>query len=90
LELFRYFEKFNDYLWQAVLEKGIKEGMIRSDVSKDIFPYIVTIIVEGIFQLNRFPGIKAKGDELFKEAMKMIYEGILTSEGKASFTSRWK
>ncbi len=51
---------------------------------------IITIIVEGIFQLNRFPGIKAKGDELFKEAMKMIYEGILTSEGKESFRSRWK
>ncbi len=72
------------------LDKGIEEGMIHSDVSKDIFPYIVTIIVEGIFRLNRFPEIEAKGDELFKEAMKIIYEGILTSEGKESFTSRWK
>jgi len=90
-------EDFTEFIREKIIEmsgeyldKGIQEGMFRSDVSKDIFPYIITIIVEGMFQLNRFPGIKAKGDELFKEAMKMIYEGILTSEGKESFRSRWK
>ncbi len=70
------------------LEKGIKEGMFRPDVSNEILPYLVTIIVEGIFQLKKYPRIQVKGDELFKESMKMIYEGILTSKGKKAFRER--
>jgi len=71
------------------LDRGIQDGMIRSDVSKEILPYIIAIIVEGIFQLHRYSGIRVKGDELFKEAMKMIYEGILTAKGKEIFHDKW-
>ncbi len=72
------------------LDKGIKDGIIRPDVSREIFPYIVSIIVEGIFQIHRFPGIKIQGNEIFKESMKMIYEGILTTKGKKSYKSSWE
>ncbi len=43
-----------------------------------------------IFQLQRFSDIKVKGDELFKESMKLIYEGILASEGEKEFRSKWQ
>jgi AcrR family transcriptional regulator len=72
------------------LEKGIKEGMFRPNVSKNALPYIIAIIVEGIFQLDRFTEVQVGGDELFKEAMHMIYEGILTIEGRKVFIGKWK
>ncbi len=72
------------------LEKGIKEGMFRPNVSKNVLPYVVTIIVEGIFQLDRFTDVQVGGDELFKEAMQMIYEGILTPKGRKVFIGKWK
>jgi hypothetical protein len=64
------------------LEKGIKEGLFRPNVSKNALPYIIAIIVEGIFQLDRFTEVQVGGDELFKEAMRMIYEGVLTPAGR--------
>jgi AcrR family transcriptional regulator len=64
------------------LEKGIKEGLFRPNVSKNVLPYIIAIIVEGIFQLDRFTEVQVGGDELFKEAMRMIYEGVLTPAGR--------
>ncbi len=72
------------------LEKGIQEGMLRPNVSKNVLPYIIAIIVEGIFQLDRFTEVHVGGDELFKEAMQMIYEGILTQEGRKVFIGKWK
>jgi len=76
-------------LVKQYLDKGIKDKMIRSDVSKEILPYTVVIIVEGLFQLHRFPGIRVGRDELLRESIKMIYEGILTKKGKAASKKKW-
>ena len=72
-------------LADRLFREGTEKGMIRSDLVREFVPYFYLNVIEGCVRLYREEDIGIRKDELFREALRITFEGILTDGGRQHF-----
>jgi AcrR family transcriptional regulator len=63
-------------LTEELVEEGIREQLVRQDVSRDILPYLYITMVEGLSELYNDEEVPFSPGELLREGINITYEGI--------------
>ncbi|MBN2049210.1 MAG: TetR/AcrR family transcriptional regulator [Spirochaetales bacterium] len=72
-------------LSSRLFQEGIEKGMIRDDLAKDFVPYFYLNVIEGCVNIYREADISIRKEELFREALRITFEGILSDNGRSHF-----
>lgn len=74
-------------LSDRLFREGIANGVIRSDLAGDFIPYFYLNVIDGCIRIYQDEDIGIRKDDLFREALKITFEGILTEGGRHRFAT---
>jgi len=69
-------------LADRLFREGRGNGVIRDDVDSDFIPYFYLNVIDGCIRIYRDEDISIRKEEMFREALRIIFEGILTDGGR--------
>jgi hypothetical protein len=72
---------------KGLFELGVKNGAFRSDIGQDIVILMFTVVAEAILNPEVLSQIPFTGEQAIETILKVIFEGILTEEGRAKYIS---
>ncbi len=70
-----------------ILKLGIEHNVFRKDLDKDLIILIYTSAIENIISPETLSQIPFTGSQAIETIFKVIFEGILTEEGRAKYVS---
>jgi hypothetical protein len=70
------------------LERGIREGLYRDDLDVDITAKLHLVQSFAIFDETWFPKPPYSGDVLFREAMMLYLQSILSEKGRQALKAK--
>jgi len=70
-----------------VLEIGFESGILRSDLNRDIIILLYTNAVESLMTPEVLSELPYNGPQVFEAISKIIFEGVLTEEGRRKYIS---
>ena len=70
---------------RAIIEAGFETGVFRSDVDKDILLLVYMHAAESIVNQETLSELPCTGGQAFEAISKIIFEGILTEEGRTKY-----
>lgn len=72
-------------LSRRLFREGLANGMIRDDMAGELIPYFYLNVIDGCVKIYRDEDISIRKDELFREALRITFEGILSDGGRSHF-----
>lgn len=72
-------------LSDRLFREGIDNGMIRSDLAGEFIPYFYLNVIDGCIRIYQDEDIGIRRDDLFREALRITLEGVLTEGGRSHF-----
>lgn len=83
IELYRKQEVFP--VFRSLLDEGIKLGIIRKDISKEIILFVLTSSVEGILTPEVLINEPFSAADAFNNIMDVLFNGVLTNRAKLKY-----
>lgn len=68
-----------------MLKEGQEKGIFRKDIDKDLILLIYSNIVQNIINPDVLVQIPYSAAQVFEAVSKILYEGIMTEEGRAQY-----
>ena len=88
-ELWQRFEAFRkeqiNTHFIRLLDEGVSRGVFRADIHKQFAVMVYFNCVQGIINPETLAHLPVTANEAFETILKIIFEGILTDEGRAYF-----
>jgi len=72
---------------RKLLSLGFESGILRSDLNRDIIILLYTNAVESLITPEVLSELPYSGPQVFEAISKIIFEGILTEEGRRKYVS---
>ncbi len=72
---------------RQLLSTGFESGILRGDLNRDIIILLYTNAVESIMTPEVLSELPYSGPQVFEAISKIIFEGILTEEGRKKYIS---
>ncbi len=66
---------------------GVETGIFRSDIERDIIILIYSNAIQGIINPETLSQLPISGNQAIEMIFKVLFEGILTEEGRAKYIS---
>lgn len=71
-----------------LIEQGIKNGVFRDDINSEVVTLLYFSAVHGMLNLETLSQLPITADEAYKIIVRVLFEGIFTSEGRKKFKSK--
>ncbi|HEY9167101.1 MAG TPA: TetR/AcrR family transcriptional regulator [Candidatus Kryptonia bacterium] len=72
---------------KQVLNDGFETGILRKDINRDVIVLLYTNAVESIITPDVLAELPFSGPQVFEAISKIIFEGILTEDGRKRYCS---
>jgi len=79
------FPKLQDHILKMVrslVDEGLRDGYVRTDIPSEILPYIHLGIIESFLTMESRFGIKATVRDMLKFIETIVFSGLLTEKGR--------
>ena len=70
-----------------LFNSGVETGIFRSDIERDIIILIYSNAIQGIINPETLSQLPISGNQAIEMIFKVLFEGILTEEGRAKYIS---
>ncbi len=74
--------------FSALLETGVKEGVFRVDLDRDLVLRMFVSLVQGFINPDALRESRQSAREVFETLFKVVFEGILTDRARAEIVVR--
>jgi AcrR family transcriptional regulator len=71
-----------------LIEQGIKDGIFRKDVNTEVIVLGYVGAIHSLIHPDVLSRLPISADQAFKEIVKILFEGIFTSEGRKKFKNK--
>lgn len=86
IELYRKQEVFP--IFESVLDEGVRLGILRRDIRKDLSLLIITSTVEGVLTPEVLVHKPFSAEDAFRGIIDIFFNGILTDKARAYYRKR--
>ena len=88
LELYRKQEIFP--LFKNMLDEGIKLGVVRNDIQKDLVMLVLASAVEGILTPEVLTTQSFSTEDAFRGIINIFFNGVLTDKARRHYSTKYK
>lgn len=74
--------------FKTLLGAGVREGVLRRDVDQDLIVLIWVTLVQSLLTPGMILRLPHSADAAFETMIKIIFEGLLTKDGRRRYTGR--
>lgn len=71
-----------------LIEQGIKSGIFRKDVHKEVIVLAYVGAIHSLINPEVLAQLPISADQVFKEVIKILFEGIFTTEGRKKYRTK--
>lgn len=71
-----------------LINQGIKNGIFRDDINSEVVTMLYFSAVHGMLNLETLSQLPVTADEAYKIIVRVLFEGIFTSEGRKKFKNK--
>ncbi len=71
-----------------LIQQGIKSGVFRDDINSEVVTMLYFSAVHGMLNLETLSQLPITADEAYKIIVRVLFEGIFTSEGRKKFKNK--
>lgn len=71
-----------------LIEQGIRNGVFRDDINSEVVTMLYFSAVHGMLNLETLSQLPITADEAYKIIVRVLFEGIFTSEGRKKFKNK--
>ena len=73
-----------------LIQQGIRSGVFRDDINSEVVTMLYFSAVHGMLNLETLSQLPITADEAYKIIVRVLFEGIFTSEGRKKFKNKIK
>jgi len=74
--------------FKILIEAGVREGVLRPDIDRDALVLIWLTLVQSLMTPETIARLPYSGEVLFGTLLKVVFEGLLTEEGRRRYAGR--
>jgi AcrR family transcriptional regulator len=74
--------------FKILIEAGVREGALRPDIDRDALVLIWLTLVQNLMTPEAIARLPYSGEVLFGTLLKVVFEGLLTEEGRRRYAGR--
>lgn len=71
-----------------LINQGIKNGIFRDDINSEVITLLYFSAVHGMLNFETLAQLPITADEAYKLIVRVLFEGIFTSEGRKKFRNK--
>lgn len=71
-----------------LIEQGMKSGIFRKDVNTDVVVLAYVNAIHSLINPDVLARLPISADQVFKEVVKILFEGIFTNEGRKKYRTK--
>jgi AcrR family transcriptional regulator len=71
----------------TLIDEGVEKGIFRKEIDKELIILIYMNAIQGIINPVTLAQLPYTGNQVFETISKILFEGILTEEGRAKYLS---
>jgi AcrR family transcriptional regulator len=71
-----------------LIQEGMEQGIFRSDLNKEVVTHAYVGAIHTMIAPDMFEHLRIPPNEIFKELIKIFFEGIFSPEGREKYHSR--
>ena len=74
--------------FSRLIKQGIENGIFRDDINSEVVTMLYFSAVHGMLNLETLSQLPITADEAYKIIVRVLFEGIFTSEGRKKFKNK--